>query len=104
LTGGGGVAFAAGKVPSLLPMRNASGVDSGESGAAGAGEGFAGAASLWPLGGGSSGTGVGDDEGGLDDELFMIAVGRGGGDRATLRVDCPAGGADKVIAGDPERG
>ena len=47
---------------------------------------------------------MGDDEGGLDDELFMIAVGRGGGDRATLRVECPAGGADKVIAGDPERG
>ena len=33
---------------------------------------------------------MGDDEGGLDGELFMIAVGRGG--------------ADKVIAGDPERG
>ena len=47
LTGGGGVAFAAGKTtfaPSLLPMSNASGVDSGESG--GAGEGFVGGASL----------------------------------------------------------
>jgi hypothetical protein len=47
---------------------------------------------------------VDDDEGGRDDELFMIADGRGGGDRATLRVDCPGGGADKVSAGDPERG
>ena len=47
---------------------------------------------------------MGDDEGGLNDGLFMIAVRRGGGDRATLRVDCPAGGADKVSAGDPERG
>jgi len=104
--GGGGIGFTAGKpmfVPSLLPMSNASGVGSSSASGA-AGEGFAGAASLWPLGGGSNGTGVGGDEGGFDDELFMIAVGRGGGDRATLRVDCPAGGADKVSVGDPERG
>jgi hypothetical protein len=63
-------------------MSSASGDDSGTIGADGA---FVGAASLKPLGGASSGTGVEED---LDNDWFIIAVGRGGGDTA-LRVRSP---------------
>jgi hypothetical protein len=106
LTGGGSGAFVAAGKPMFFPLSfsrsNASGVESGDNGAC---AGFAGgvAANLKPLGGGNSGTGVDDDEGGFDDGLLMIMVGAGGGDRA-LRTDCPGGGADRVNKGDPERG
>ncbi len=67
-------------------MRNASGEGSGTIGGAGAGAGgaFAGDAILKPPGGGSNGTGVEDFGGDLD--VFIIGVGRGGGDKV-LRAD-----------------
>jgi hypothetical protein len=87
LTGGGGVAFAfafiSGKLmffPAPLSMSNVSGEGSGT--ICGTGGAFAGDAILKPLGGGSRGTGVEDFDG---TDLFMIAVGRGGGDKV-LRV------------------
>lgn len=83
---GGGVAFTF-TFPAPLSMSNVSGDGSGTIG--GTGGAFAGdAASLKPLGGGSRGTGVEDF--GVGD-LFMIAVGRGGGDKV-LRA-----GADTPI-------
>ena len=92
LTGGGGdvaFAFMSGKLmffPEPLSMSNVSGDGSGT--ICGAGGVFAGDdAILNPLGGGSRGTGVED----FDGALFMIAVGRGGGDKV-LRV-----GADIAV-------
>ena len=86
--GGGGVAFAfafmSGKLmffPAPLSMSNVSGEGSGT--ICGAGGAFTGDAILKPLGGGSRGTGVEDFDG---TDLFMIAVGRGGGDTKVLRV------------------
>jgi hypothetical protein len=84
--GGGGVAFAfdfmPGKLmffPASLPMSNVSGDGSGT--ICGAGGAFAGDAILKPLlGGGSRGTGV-EDFDDVDLDLFMIAVGRGDGDK-----------------------
>ena len=86
--GGGCVAFAfmPGKMTFFLAplsMSNVSGDGSGT--ICGAGGAFAGEASLKP-GGGRRGTGV-EDLGG-DMLMFMIAVGRGGGDKV-LRVDIP---------------
>ncbi len=65
-------------------MSNASGDGSGT--ICGAGGAFAGEAILKPLGGGSRGTGVEGFRAAGD--LFMIAVGRGGGDKV-LRADVP---------------
>jgi hypothetical protein len=98
--GGSDGAFVAAGKPIFFPLSlsksNASGVESGES-CVGA------AANLKPLGGGSSGTGVDDDEAGFDGGLLMIAVGAGGGDKV-LRADCPTGGADRANTGDSARG
>jgi hypothetical protein len=84
LTGGAGVAFTSGELtffPAPLSMSNPSG---DASGTIGAGDAFGGAASLKPLGGGSSGTGVK----GFPGDLFISAAGSGGGDNA-LREDGP---------------
>ena len=85
---GGGVAFAFmwGEMmffPAPLSMSNASGDGSGT--ICGADGAFAGDAILKPPGGGKRGTGV-DDFGGGD--LFMMAGGRGGGDKV-LRAGIP---------------
>lgn len=87
LTGAAGVAFTSGTLmffPASLSMSNASW---DASGMIGAGDAFGGAASLKLLGGGSSGTGV-KEEDDFAGDLFMSAVGRGGGDKA-LREDSP---------------
>ena len=65
--------------PAPLSMSNASGDGSGT--ICGAGGAFTGEAILKPPGGGSRGTGVED----FDGNLFMIAVGGGGGDKV-IRV------------------
>lgn len=68
--------------PAPLSMSIASGDGSGT--ICGAGGAFAGGASLKPPGGGNRGTGVVD----FGCDLFMMAVGRGGGDKV-LRADMP---------------
>jgi hypothetical protein len=84
--------------PTPLSMSNASGDGSGT--ICGGGGAFAGDAILKPPGGGSRGTGV-EDFGG---DLFMIAVGRGGGDKV-LRVDnIPVCGVGEMSEGGPEGG
>ena len=102
---GAGVAFAfafmSGKLmffPGSLSISNASGDGSGT--ICGAGGAFAGVAILKPPGGGSRGTGVED----FDGNLFMIAVGRGGGDKVLRGADIPVCGVGEMRGGDPERG